>query len=249
MFQKLLDVAIADWIHSNNLPFNLAEDAKFKHVLSQARHVGINYTPPNGRAVGGPLLEANYQHVMDTFHADLNKGADKFGLTIYGDGATIQRNPKMNILCSGIHNAAAVLDIVDCSGHMSRGGKKDAAYVARLILPHMKKLDPNKCLFDLLYFDGATSVQKAGVIISMHYPRCTVLHGGEHVVSLVFDDIFKMDQFKLLITFHSKVSDCFYSYYFLFHVTHFILFPFHSYLFVLAKKHFWWRKTCHNLHV
>ena len=175
-------------------------------------------------------MEANYNHVMDTFHEDLKKGADKFGLTIYGDGATIQRNPKTNILCSGIHNAAAVLDIVDCSGHMSKGGKKDAAYLARLILPHMKKLDPDKCLVDLLYFDGASNVQKSGVIISKHYPRCSVLHGGEHVVSLVFDDIFKMDQFKLLITFHSKVSDWLCFYYVLFRVTHLVsfLFPFTS---------------------
>ena len=204
--KKNLDVAVSDWIHSCNLPFYLAEDPKFKHMLSLARHSPANYVPPNRRAVGGVLLTANYNHVWDQSVADLKKGADIYGLTFYGDGATIQRNPKMNLLCAGVHNPCAVLDIADCSGHMSRGGKKDAAYIARLFLPIMRKLDPEKCLGDLLYFDGASNVQKAAEIISKHFPRCTVLHGGEHVVSLYFSDIFHLDQFKMLIKFHARVS-------------------------------------------
>eukprot|EP00957_Ditylum_brightwellii_P046005 3490084-Ditylum_brightwellii.AAC.1 len=87
---------------------------------------------------------------------------------------------------------------------MSRGGKKDAAYIARLFIPIMKMLDPQKLWGDLIYFDGASNVQKAGTIISKHFPRCTVLHGGEHVVSLYFNDIFKMHQFNMLIKFHAK---------------------------------------------
>jgi hypothetical protein len=204
--KKNLDVAVADWIHSCNLPFYLAEDQKFKHMLSLARHSPANYVPPNRRAVGGVLLTANYNHVWDQSVADLKKGAETFGLTFYGDGATIQRNPKMNLLCAGVHNPCAVLDIADCSGHMSRGGKKDAAYIARLFLPIMRKLDPEKCLGDLLFFDGASNVQKAAEIISKHFPRCTVLHGGEHVLSLYFTDIFHLEQFKLLIKFHARVS-------------------------------------------
>ena len=169
-------------------------------------------TPPHHKLVGGVLLNANYEQVIKTSMEQLKKQATLFGLTFYGDGATIQRNPKMNLLCSGVHNHAAVLDVVDCSGHMSKGGKKDASYIAQLFLPHMKKLDPGKNLIDLVYFDGASNVQKAGNILSKHYPRVTVLHGGEHVVSLYFSDLFKMEQFKSLIAFHSRVSShvCFF---------------------------------------
>ena len=205
--KKNLDVAVADWIHSCNLPFYVAEDPKFKNMLLKARHSPANYVPPNRRAVGGVLLTANYNHVLESSISDLKKGAEIFGLTFYGDGATIQRNPKINLLCSGVHNPCAVLDIADCSGHMSRGGKKDAAYIARLFIPIMKMLDPQKLWGDLIYFDGASNVQKAGTIISKHFPRCTVLHGGEHIVSLYFNDIFKMHQFNMLIKFHAKVSE------------------------------------------
>jgi hypothetical protein len=39
-------------------------------------------------------------------------------------------------------------------------------------------------------FDGANDVQNAGKLVSITYPRITVVHGAEHVVSLFFKDIF-----------------------------------------------------------
>ena len=40
-----------------------------------------------------------------------------------------------------------------------------------------------------LFFYGAANVQKAGKILSVKYPRISVLYGAEHVVSLFFADL------------------------------------------------------------
>jgi hypothetical protein len=55
---------------------------------------------------------------------------------------------------------------------------------------------------DLVLFDGASNVQNAGKLASITYPRITVVHGAEHVVSLFFEDMFtKMPVFQCLSQF------------------------------------------------
>ena len=44
---------------------------------------------------------------------------------------------------------------------------------------------------DSIFFDGAANIQKAGEILAVKFPSITVLHGAEHVVSLLFSDIAK----------------------------------------------------------
>jgi hypothetical protein len=51
-------------------------------------------------------------------------------------------------------------------------------------------------------FDGASNVQNSGKLVSITYPRITVVHGAEHVVSLFFKDVFiKMPVFQCLSQF------------------------------------------------
>jgi hypothetical protein len=57
------------------------------------------------------------------------KDAFTFGLAIYGDGATIKTVPQVNILAASPSIPGCVLDVIDCTNHMSDGGKKDAAYI------------------------------------------------------------------------------------------------------------------------
>jgi hypothetical protein len=45
---------------------------------------------------------------------------------LFGDGATIQKEPMMFFLGSSSNNPFALLDIVDCTSEMAKGGKKDA---------------------------------------------------------------------------------------------------------------------------
>ena len=50
-----------------------------------------------------------------------------FGLTLFGDGATIKTIPMINALAAGVNNPFALLDVFDCSEHCSKAGKKDAS--------------------------------------------------------------------------------------------------------------------------
>ena len=72
---------------------------------------------------------------------------------------------------------------------MAAGEKKDASYIASIVEKHAEHLDPSKQVLDLIFFDGASNVQKAGQIIEAKYPRATCLHGIEHKVSLFFSDL------------------------------------------------------------
>ena len=121
--------------------------------------------------------------------------AELFGITIFGDGATIKSVPLMNVMAAGIHNPSALLDIVDCSGHLAKGGKKDARYIAQeVIQPLLARIESKSTTMashvDLVWFDSASNVQNAGHILQQLHPRITVGHGAEHVVSLLFADCY-----------------------------------------------------------
>jgi hypothetical protein len=125
----------------------------------------------------------------------LSKEVEVFGLTYFGDGATVKKMPLINILASGVHLPVAVLEIHDCSKHMADGGKKDAKYIVGLFRPHldeMELLHPNTS--DVVFFDSASNVQKAGQVMWAHYPRLEVLHAAEHVISLFH--VFSFIEFK-----------------------------------------------------
>jgi len=55
---------------------------------------------------------------------------------------------------------------------------------------------------DIFFFDGASNVAKAGQVLQAKFPRSYSLHGGEHVVSLFFDDISKLPPIKVSVVFH-----------------------------------------------
>ena len=85
---------------------------------------------------------------------------------------------------------------------MAEGRKKDAPYIADLFDPYIQKYNPH---VNLVLFDGASNVQKAGDILAVRYPRITVGHGTEHVISLFFANFAKVPQVKKLIAVYKLV--------------------------------------------
>ena len=208
--ESQLTMAIADLIHSCGLPFTLASNHKFKKVLSLAQNSSTRFLPPTRNQVAGELLELNYQVYMKKMKEDLLNDAEIYGLTFFGDGATVKRMPLINNLAGGVHNQSGVLEIVDCTAHVQAGGKKDAVYIAKLFLPHLSTFEAEKKdTVDLVIFDGASNVQKAGEILAVHFPRITVLHGAEHVVALFYQDPFQMPEFDVLKRFNRSLYRCF----------------------------------------
>jgi len=99
-----------------------------------------------------------------------------------------------------VHIPSACLEIVDCSAHLAIGGKKDAKYIANCFLPFIEKFEAEEeNTVDLALFDGASNVQKAGEILAAIFPRMSVVHGAEHVVSLLFNDVFKRKEMRIFI--------------------------------------------------
>jgi hypothetical protein len=64
----------------------------------------------------------------------LLKESKVIGIALFGDGPTIQTVPMMIFLGSSPNNPFALIDIVDCTSEMAKGGKKDAKSIAGLLL-------------------------------------------------------------------------------------------------------------------
>ena len=104
------------------------------------------------------------------------------------------------MLCAGKFNLCQLLEITDCTGHMEEGGKKDAAFIARKMLPHVDAMTQKKpSVVDIFFFDGASNVQAAGNLLELSYPGATTLHGAEHVAALFFSDVAKIPEVAQII--------------------------------------------------
>ena len=136
-----MDVALADLAHSNLYGSNFAEDAKLQRVLDIARRLPPTYTPPGRYKMGGTLLTKLYDVNWIKETHSLLKDSHIFGISLFGDGATIKTTPMINALGAGVHNSFAMLEVFDCTDHCATGGKKDASYIANLFLPLISKLE------------------------------------------------------------------------------------------------------------
>ena len=136
-----MDVAVADMIHSNSMPFTFARDLKFMKVINLARTLPSDYITPDRRAVGGKLLKTLYTINWKEGITMLVADSKLYGVSIFGDGATIKNIPMINALAAGVNNPFCLLDVFDCSEHCSKAGKKDAAYHAKLFLSLIDQLE------------------------------------------------------------------------------------------------------------
>ena len=136
-----MDVALADMAHSNLYGSSFGEDEKLQRVLDIARRLPPSYKPPGRFKMGGTLLAKLYDVNWDKETHSLLKDAQIFGISLFGDGATVKTVPMINALGAGVHNSFAMLDVFDCTKHCATGGKKDATYIANLFLPLISKLE------------------------------------------------------------------------------------------------------------
>ncbi len=115
-----------------------------------------------------------------------------FGVTIFGDSATITNVPLINILAMSPNNPFALLEIVDCTDQMAKGGKKDTIYLLGIVRPLVKLLNARAKanIIDLIMFDGASNVQLAANIVARYHPRIAMCNGADNVVALFFSDVY-----------------------------------------------------------
>jgi hypothetical protein len=109
-----LTTAIAEFVFCKGLSFSAVDGEQFLQVLKLARLVKGEYRPPSCKVLSNELLEISYQGRLDRYMVDLATDSEVYGLTLFGDGATVHGMPLMNILASGVQEPCAVLSIVDC---------------------------------------------------------------------------------------------------------------------------------------
>jgi len=180
-----MDIAVADFMHSHMLPFSLTECPKFLKLLNTAKSLGTGYLPPDRRKMSGPLLDMLYDTNKEEMIKNLLLESKIFGVTIFGDGATITNVPLMNILAASPNNLFALLEIVDCTDQMAKGGKKDVRYLSDFVRPIVKWLEATakSNIVDLIMLDGASNIQLD--ICWVHKPNeCRM--GGELISLLHF---------------------------------------------------------------
>jgi hypothetical protein len=89
--ENKLSMAIADFIHGCGLAFSVSEHPKFLKVITLAKAVGHNYKIPSRRRIATDLLHINYDMYINNNKELLSKDVNVFGLSFYGDGATVKK--------------------------------------------------------------------------------------------------------------------------------------------------------------
>jgi hypothetical protein len=173
-----VEMAIADFFHCENIPDAVVESSRFKRLISVCRLLGDKFVPPNSHKIGGPLLDLNFKMTYEHNKEELLKETGTFGLAFMGDGATIHQMPLMNVLAMSGTSPPVTVGIIDCTTHMADGGKKDAEYISGISEEKIMEYDPKMSLTDIIFFDGAGNVQKAGQVLMAKFPRTFCFHGG-----------------------------------------------------------------------
>lgn len=187
-----LDMAIGQMVYCKGLNFSFGECPYFQNVIDMARTAPRGYKAPKRKIIGGEMLDLSFKAHLEHGFVNLLRDAEEFGNGILGDAATIRRCPLVNIFFTSFHDPAFLVDIVDCTDRLRAGEKKDGTFISNIIFPLLEKFDKMKSLTDIVFFDGGSNFQLAGRILQAKYPRITVVHGLEHVLSLVFEDIAKI---------------------------------------------------------
>eukprot|EP00804_Cyclotella_cryptica_P023183 CCRYP_000384-RA/>CCRYP_000384-RA protein AED:0.23 eAED:0.23 QI:0/0/0/1/0.5/0.33/3/0/501 len=180
-------------VYCKALPFSFGECPHFQHVLDIARFAPMGYKAPKRTTLAGDMLDLSYKVELQNGFAELLVDADVFGAAIFGDAATIHKCPLVNLFASSFHVPAMLVDIVDCTSTLLEGQKKDGTFISSLFLPLLEKLDALKDRTDIVFFDVGGTHHAGGV------SKNTVVHGLEHVLSLVFEDIAKIEVVRVSV--------------------------------------------------
>ena len=106
------------------------------------------------------------------------------GLAFLGDLVMIKGCPIIKIITSSFNVPVSILGVKYCPKHLAQGGNKDVTFISNSFKPYFEQYDEKKSRMYLVFFDDESNVQKAGQILAVYYPRITLLHNAEHVLSI-----------------------------------------------------------------
>ena len=202
-----LSAAIGEMIHADGLSNKFAESPRLAKVLKLARSAPSSFKPPGRKAIGGVFLDKSADNLRKDGNMALKEHAADYGWACSSDGATIRRVPLVNILGFLPFVLPPLLALVDCSGHMSTGGKKDGLFLYDEMKARVVEVGSRSCYLWLL--DGASNEVGCGSLLENEFPWSTTLHGAEHTVHLVMSSIHDIPEVKRMHDEHNTLFNFF----------------------------------------
>ena len=116
-------------IFNNGLQFIIGEYNTFREMIRATRNISRDYKLPGMETVRGPLLDNFFENHIKNQCENLLNGSYIYGLHFQGDGAAINDTPLLNIFADGVYLPVSFQKIVECTGHIIGGHKKDANFL------------------------------------------------------------------------------------------------------------------------
>jgi len=157
-------------------------------------------------ALNQPLSEGEAHSVARALKA-MKNGADLGGNQFCSLFATIGGHACLDILGSGTHVQAVVLDIVDCHDHLADGGIKDGKFVHKKTQPWVEKIGPEA--FNVWTTDGGSNMVLVGKCLKAQCPRLHLHRSIDHAMSLTLEEIAKIPEIYLIFFPCNRVCDMF----------------------------------------
>ncbi len=77
------------------------------------------------------------------------------------------------------------------------GRNKDAEFIMEYFSNKVDEFDPKGSFIDCFISDRAANVQNAGSLLCAKYPRVMFFYGGDHMLSLYFSDLEKLQPIQV----------------------------------------------------
>ena len=201
-----VDNLMFEFFAAENIPFRKINAPTFKKLVAAIKNAPYSYTTPNRQKLSGVILDRNY----GTYEAERTSRLSMPAVRIYGttavtDGATIQKHPLVNVLVSMcLWPKAVLLNVHDCSDHVSQGFSKDAEFVSDLVKGDLRKYKQNQHV-DLLITDGASDMTNLRSNIESLFPWMSTMWCICHVCNCILAAIGSIDEVKELIEKGKKI--------------------------------------------
>lgn len=88
---------MSHYLMANALSLSSEEDIIFEHLLKMICKTNNRYKPPDQKKMVDVLLNATKKSYYDAEMKKLQIESETYGIAIYGDGATIQTVPLINV--------------------------------------------------------------------------------------------------------------------------------------------------------
>ncbi|XP_059587962.1 uncharacterized protein LOC132252076 [Alligator mississippiensis] len=177
--QEKIDQALARAIYSSGTPLSINENAYWQEAFTLLRP---SYHLPSRHSLSKPLLESEYERIMQYVQGKINKA---LCLAVLTDGWT-------NVQGEGIIKFVVIPPQTVFYRSIETGENRHTAeYISSKICEVLQKIGSGK-VFALLT-DNESNMKAAWEIIIDKYPHITAIGCASHGLNLLLNDIMKLD--------------------------------------------------------